>query len=226
MIPLNESSSASATTGLAANGGSSTTNGIDVSDYQPNVNWKAVNNSGYSFAYAKATEGTHWAAHTFAPNWTGLVSAGMRRGAYHMFRFDQDPIAQAKHFLSVAKPASGDLPPALDLELAVPHGAERAVADIAAFLAAVENVTGAACVLYLGYYFWQGALGATTRFSDHPLWLAQYSGGSQPSLMPSAWSSWTLWQYTDKKPVGGVAGAVDADYFNGNSDALGALTLP
>jgi GH25 family lysozyme M1 (1,4-beta-N-acetylmuramidase) len=32
--------------------------GIDVSAYQPNVDWTAVHSSGVTFAYIKATEGT------------------------------------------------------------------------------------------------------------------------------------------------------------------------
>jgi GH25 family lysozyme M1 (1,4-beta-N-acetylmuramidase) len=32
--------------------------GIDVSGYQPSVNWAAVKANGVSFAYIKATEGT------------------------------------------------------------------------------------------------------------------------------------------------------------------------
>jgi GH25 family lysozyme M1 (1,4-beta-N-acetylmuramidase) len=32
--------------------------GIDVSDFQPSVNWATVKANGISFAYIKATEGT------------------------------------------------------------------------------------------------------------------------------------------------------------------------
>ena len=32
--------------------------GIDVSAYQPNINWTAVDSHGVSFVYIKATEGT------------------------------------------------------------------------------------------------------------------------------------------------------------------------
>lgn len=32
--------------------------GIDVSGYQPSVNWNTVKANGVSFAYIKATEGT------------------------------------------------------------------------------------------------------------------------------------------------------------------------
>ena len=32
--------------------------GIDVSSFQPNVNWNTAKSKGVSFAYIKATEGT------------------------------------------------------------------------------------------------------------------------------------------------------------------------
>jgi GH25 family lysozyme M1 (1,4-beta-N-acetylmuramidase) len=34
--------------------------GIDVSDYQPDVDWTTVSDNGIAFAYIKATEGTCW----------------------------------------------------------------------------------------------------------------------------------------------------------------------
>jgi len=37
--------------------GRSMPKGIDVSSYQPNVNWGTVKKNGVSFAYIKATEG-------------------------------------------------------------------------------------------------------------------------------------------------------------------------
>jgi lysozyme len=82
-------------------------NGMDVSDFQTNVNWQSVNEAGYSFAYCKATEGLNWTADTFAANWAGLAAAGMLRGAYHLFHFDEDPVLQADHFLKVVQPRSG-----------------------------------------------------------------------------------------------------------------------
>jgi GH25 family lysozyme M1 (1,4-beta-N-acetylmuramidase) len=40
--------------------------GIDVSSYQPNVNWGNVKAQGYTFAYIKATEGTSKGSGTLA----------------------------------------------------------------------------------------------------------------------------------------------------------------
>jgi lysozyme len=200
-------------------------NGIDVSDFQPNVSWPTVHQAGYSFAYTKATEGAGWTAQTFGGNWSGIKAAGMLRGAYHMFHFDEDPVAQANHFLDVVNPQPGDLPPALDLELAVPPDVAP-IPAIAQWLHVVEASAKVRCVLYMGYYFWQGALLATTGFAGHPLWLAQYSSGPAPSLAPAAWKSWSFWQYTDSQPVPGTGGAVDADKFNGDLDALEAMCTP
>lgn len=111
------------------------------------------------------------------------------------------------------------------MELHVPYGADAAVANIAKFLGVVEHATKTRCVLYLGYYFWQGALGSTTGFSGHPLWLAQYDGGTAPPQIPSAWSDWTFWQYTDRRAVNGVSGGVDADKFHGELDDLRKLAI-
>jgi lysozyme len=200
-------------------------NGIDVSDFQPDVSWPTVHEAGYSFAYAKATEGTGWTAQTFPSNWSGIKAAGMLRGAYHMFHFDADPVAQANHFLAVVKPQAGDLPPALDLELPVPPGVDP-IAAISKWLHVVEAAAKVRCVLYMGYYYWQGALDATAGFAGHALWLAQYAGGPEPTLQPPPWKTWTFWQYTDGLPVPGTGGAVDADKFNGDLAALKAMCTP
>lgn len=43
---------------MAALVGAQTPYGIDISDYQPNVDWTTVVDNGISFVYIKATEGT------------------------------------------------------------------------------------------------------------------------------------------------------------------------
>lgn len=56
-------------------------NGLDVSDWQRQVDWKKVKADGYSFAYTKATQGVSSVQGTFAANYTGIAAAGMLRGA-------------------------------------------------------------------------------------------------------------------------------------------------
>ena len=100
--------------------------GIDVSNWQGSIDWLQVAGDGYTFAFAKATEGTGFTDLTYAVNRAGTQGLGMRVGAYHFARPDgsgdagvvASAIAQADHFVDVAQPRAGDLPPVLDLEQA------------------------------------------------------------------------------------------------------------
>ncbi len=211
-------------------------NGIDVSDYQPDVDWKAVHDAGYSFTYCKATEGTSYVAQTYHENIANANAAGMLFGAYHMYHFDADPVEQARHFLETAiSPVIASarvkmLPPALDLELSTFQQPQRAVLNIAKFLGAVEHAIGARMVLYMAWGWWNSDLGGSDDFTGHPLWVAQYQysakEGESPRQFPwlRGWP-WTFWQHTDKLAVPGIAGPVDADWFNGSLDELNALCL-
>ena len=94
--------------------------GLDVSDFDGTVDWIRVKQAGYTFAFAKATEGETWKAATFPRNWRQMEGVGIIRGAYHFFRPTIDAKAQAKHFLdyvnSVDPIGVNDLPPVIDLE--------------------------------------------------------------------------------------------------------------
>lgn len=201
-------------------------NGIDVSDWQGAVNWKAVHDAGYSFASAKATEGTGNVQDTFAANCAGIEAADMLMCAYHFMDWTQDGVAQAEHFLSVYQPKTGDLPPMLDCEGTTNLAPMEAVDKIAAFIHRVEEVTKKRCLLYMGYYFWQDALGATDGFDGHPLWLAQYVADPNidaPSI-PHVWPGMTFWQYSETGNVAGIS-PCDLDWFIGDINALRALRL-
>src|SRR5262249_43942952 len=89
--------------------------GIDVASYQGYPNWTSVKNSGKTFAFTKATEGTTYTNPYFATNWARIKSAGLIRGAYHYGRPGTDPVVQANRFCNVVGPTSGDLQMALDI---------------------------------------------------------------------------------------------------------------
>src|SRR5580698_8994256 len=55
--------------------------GVDVSNYQGNINWGQVAGSGIKWAYVKATEGTDSQDPTFPGNWSGMAANGVLRGA-------------------------------------------------------------------------------------------------------------------------------------------------
>ncbi|OCQ94707.1 hydrolase [Oscillatoriales cyanobacterium USR001] len=184
--------------------------GIDVSSYQPNINWQSVANDGILFAFVKATEGVTWIDDTFARNWAAMKTVGIQRGAYHFFRPASSIQGQIDSFLKTVKLQPGDLPPVLDVESTGGLGATEICDRMAIWLDAVEKETGMQPIIYTYPGFWENL--GTKRFSDYPLWIAHYTTAEEP-WVSGGWSSWTFWQYTDKGRVAGISGNVDINIF-------------
>ena len=95
--------------------------GIDVSDYQQNVDWQALKYANLEFSFIKSTEGKTWKAKTFQAKWKESKKAGIILGAYHFFRPQRTGEEQAKNFLEILDSVGGlngdDLAPVLDLEV-------------------------------------------------------------------------------------------------------------
>jgi len=198
--------------------------GIDVSNYQGTVNWSSVKNAGYSFAFAKATEGTTYTDPSFARNWYYMQQAGIVRGAYHYGHPGSDPIAQARFFVTQVGNRSGALQLVLDLETTDGKSPSQVWAWTQSFMGEIQRLTGKPGIIYTGYYFWRDSVGNPTNNLNCPLWIAAY-GVSSP-MVPPAWGYWTFWQYSDTGSVPGVAGGVDLDYFNGTYTSLLKFTFP
>ncbi len=202
-------------------------NGLDVSDWQGTIEWEKVAKAGYSFAYTKATEGVDSAGKTFEANYTGAKSAGLFVGAYHMFRFEADPVEQANHFLKTAPPNKGDLPPMIDLERCVSSGPRDAIASVTRFSEVIEAAcSGRLPLIYLCYNFWETSLGSTDAFVEHPLWLANYTDEPAPVEVPRVWRLVTIWQHSQSGHINGIGGRVDLDRFIGSSYELQKFLLP
>lgn len=73
--------------------------GIDVSAYQPHIDWRAVAAGGDSFAFVKATEGARYVSPIFRTQRLDALAQGLLVGADHFARWERyDPEAQAEHF--------------------------------------------------------------------------------------------------------------------------------
>ena len=201
--------------------------GIDVSHLQGVVDWTSVVAGGDVFAFAKATEGITFNDPYFHDNWQGMKQAGLLRGAYHYYRANDDPAAQANTFLTAlgnangsATLAPGDLPAALDLEVTLGVDPATILQGVATWLTTVEAATGQTPFIYTYPSFWQG-LGNPLTLSQYPLWIARYGVSSPGSL--GGWSDWTIWQFDPNHTISGVAGPVDADGYQGTLASLQAL---
>lgn len=203
--------------------------GIDVSDYQGNVDWKKVKAAGITFAFIKATEGGTIVASTLARNRQDARAAGIICGYYHFFHPRTKVDAQVDNFVSsLGSLNQGDLPPALDLE--VPNEwqslslAERN-RRIKQWLDAVKSKLGADPIIYCSSHFPDNVLGNPAWLKDYPLWVADYHAGAP--RVPKPWQIWTLWQYSESGKINGVAGTyVDLDQFNGSLEQLKKFQKP
>jgi lysozyme len=197
--------------------------GVDLSHYNGSVNFQSLAASGLAFAYLKASEGRFTKDPLYAANYAGSQQNQILRGAYHFFYPQLDAQAQASNFLSVVTQLNaGDLPPVLDVEVSGEQSPSAIAAALQQWLDAVQQKLACTPMIYTAAGFWNTALGGTTSFSSYPLWVAEYTGNSSPRL-PTGFTDYVFWQYSQSGSVPGIASNVDMDQFNGSLSDLNQL---
>lgn len=211
--------------------------GIDVSNWQGQIDWLQVGPAGYSFVFAKATEGTTFTDVTYPLNRSGASLTGLRFGAYHFAQpggasdaaVVASATAQADAFLAVAQPQPGDLLPVLDLERTNGLSVPRLVMWTQAWLGQVVARLGAKPILYASPSFWKQALGDSPVFAlaGHRLWIAHWTKATLPILPGAGWGGlgWSFWQWTNCLRVPGIRGCADGNRYNG-ADLGGVAVSP
>jgi GH25 family lysozyme M1 (1,4-beta-N-acetylmuramidase) len=209
--------------------------GIDVSNWNGTVRWGRVAHAGYRFAFGKATEGTSYSDATYSRNRNGSERAGLVFGAYHFARpagknlaaATASAIKQANHFLAIASPQPGELPPVLDLEVTGNLPKHRLLNWTLAWLEQVYATTGVEPFVYTSPLFWKSHVGDSTAAAaaGNGLWIAHWTSNGQPSVPAKNWNGngWTFWQWTDCASVRGIKGCTDADRMNGTKPAAVAI---
>lgn len=201
--------------------------GIDVSNVNGPVDWKAVAGAGVKFAYAKASEGLTYNDPFGAINRRQAEAAGLKLGLYHFARPDLHPGTagarqEAEHFLGLIDfLGAKDLRPALDLE----HPASTDLTAWAAtFLKTVQAKLGVTPIFYSYSAFIRSNMGGARGLGKYPLWLADYSrndGREHPYSTPPAWKSVLVHQFASTGHVPGIRGNVDLDELHAlNFDGL------
>ncbi len=230
---------AAAALGFAGGTGAGTqaqVTGIDVSNWQRQIDWLAVAGTGHAFVFAKATEGTTFTDLTFPLNRSGAAVAGMRIGAYHFARPSgssdaavvASAVAQADYFLSVAQPVKGELLPVLDLESTGGLSVARLTLWTQTWLTHVVARTGLKPIIYASPNFWKDRLGDSpvAAVAGHRLWIAHWTKAALPILPGASWGGlgWSFWQWSNCQKVAGISGCVDGDRFNGTN--LASVSVP
>lgn len=201
--------------------------GLDVSEYQGNVDWSTVYADGGRWSYVKATEGASYTNPYFSQQYSGSYNAEMVRGAYHFANPSESAgSTQADYFVNNGGGWSADtqtLPGALDIEYN-PSGSEcygysqsGMVNWIASFLNEYHYRTGRWAAVYSTTDWWTTCTGNYGGFAaNDPLWIANYNGTATP--MPNGWGTYTMWQWADSGVFPG-----DQDVFNGDVNRAATL---
>jgi GH25 family lysozyme M1 (1,4-beta-N-acetylmuramidase) len=209
--------------------------GIDVSHWNGVIDWIRVAGSGYTFVFGKATEGFTLVDPTYSVNRAGTEGFGLKFGAYHFARpsgttdaaATASAIAQADHFVDVAEPAAGELPPVLDLEAKGGLNPARLLLWTKAWLDEVDARTGVQALIYASPNFWTTALGNSSDFAaaGHGLWIAHWTSKAAPLVPAANWDGkgWTFWQWTNCSTVPGFAHCPDGDRMNGTQPSSVAI---
>lgn len=204
---------------------SSYLSGVDVSSYQKAPVWGDAKNAGVKFVIARATFGNVGADTQYDRNRTQLRNKRIPFTAYHRAAPDSsagDAVAEADHFVDVARLNGKNLVPALDLES---HG-DLDLASlqewVKAWSARVEERLAVKPIIYTSAAFWAESMGDTTWFADngYRLWVNDHNSADAAVVPANNWSGqgWTVWQLSPSK-FPGFKGWVDQDRFNGDSIA-------
>lgn len=197
--------------------------GIDVSHWQGNIDWVQVAAAGKSFAIAKATEGVGYKDDKYDRNKAGARGNGLKFGAYHFARPENNPVREADWFVDNADYEPGMLIPTLDLERTGGRGPTGLTNWTKVWLARVDERLGVKPMIYMSPYFWRTNLNNTRWFADNGyevLWIAHWHVAN-PSPPADNWGGhgWTFWQYTSDGRVPGISGRVDLNRYRFESFA-------
>ncbi len=168
--------------------------GVDISHHQGGtLDMAGAKRRGLKWLYHKATEGDSFVDSNYAKRRVEAARAGLPFGAYHFARAERgDAVAEARRFISVAKPRPGDLRPALDLETSEGLSLAELRVWAKAFIDEVERLVGVKPVVYTPYDLGTAAKGCL-------LWRPRYNDSNTPPVLP-----YDIWQFSN-----GVFGVPD-----------------
>jgi lysozyme len=185
--------------------------GVDVSNHQGVIDWKALAASGVGFAYIKATEGGDFRDKSFARNWVEAEAAGVSRGAYH-FATLCSATDEARNFIETVPKDPKALPPVVDVEQIGACTATLTPADNVAmlreFLDTLEKHYGRRPLIYTTPEFDSSMLEG--MLAGERFWVRSL-------VLPPRFrrDQWVIWQYHNKGTRPGIAGPVDLNAFRG-----------
>lgn len=191
--------------------------GVDVSEFQGQIDWNAVKEAGVDFAmirlgYRGTTQGMLFLDEYFEQNLQGASDAGLDVGVYFFSQAvtEAEAKAEAQFVLDTLGARELQYPVAFDWELPVSTDESFRVQDVkgedaakygAAFCKEIE-AAGYTPIVYTNKY-------SAYEFFDLDQWKAYDFWYAEYHEQPSFYYDCRMWQYTDEGTVPGIEVGVD-----------------
>lgn len=181
-------------------------NGIDVSHYQGNINWKAVKEYGIDFAFIKCLQGKIRVDECFHTNMRNAIENDIPVGVYVYSKAKtiDDAVAEAKRVIKECSQYKLTYPVVFDFESK--HFEDMSLAMrskiIDAFCQTILSDGKYIPMLYSSRYWLMHMIPAEV-VKKYDIWLAEYTTGK-----PKYTGDYKIWQYGVGK-VTGIIGDVD-----------------
>lgn len=198
------------------NGKPASLEGIDISSYSGDIDWKKVKESGVDFAIIRVggrgygDEGQLYADENVMEYINGAKSVGIKVGAYFFSQAitTAEAVEEADYIKEILGDTKLDFPVAYDWEIIKNDEARtdsvsaaqatecaRAFCDRIKTLGYTPMLYSPSRELYFKYDL--------SRLSDIDIWYCEYSN------VPTFYYEFSMWQYSDSGTVDGIEGAVD-----------------
>jgi lysozyme len=197
--------------------------GLDVSQFQGEINWKIIDTIEEKFplhfVFIRATAGKDKLDSQFKNNWAAAKENHLIRGAYHYYRPNENSIAQADFFIKNVKLQKGDLPPVLDIEkLPKNQSVDSLKKGLRRWLEKVDSHYKVKPIIYTSEKYYEDFL--KKEFSEYTFWIANYN-----FFVEEIKDDWLFWQFTEKATIDGIQERVDVNIYNGTPKMLDYLTI-
>ena len=196
--------------------------GVDVSEYQGEVDWDKIKNQGISFAFIKATEGSNSKDSCFDKNYEKLKTMDMLLGCYHFFSFESSGEEQAKNYIEAVGNIENDdsiMLPIIDVEFYDYYKKAKpsktwVIEQLQVMLEDLEETYRIKPIIYTTMEFYDYYIDG--NFSDYDIWIRDII--TKPNLENG---DWKFWQYTGRGRLDGYNGEekfIDLNVFNGSKE--------
>lgn len=201
-------------------------NGIDVSKYQGEIDWKKVKADGISFAFIRVgfrgygSSGSMNTDTYYKTNIVNAVNAGIQVGVYFYSQAitRAEAVEEANYTLNLIKGMPVTLPVVMDYEYAsdsdgltgrLYHAklSREAATDICSSFADTVRQAGYEPMVYANKSMLAGGLQGDILAQKCKIWLAQYS------VKPTYEGTYSFWQYSSSGQVNGINGRVDMNFW-------------